>query len=53
MTEQQIRERIQHFTHLAYPSKLQIVTDTSEFMNIRDGDVLELDGRSSWSEQAR
>jgi hypothetical protein len=45
MTEQQIRERIQYFTHLAHPSKLQVVTDTTEFMSIRDGDVLELDGR--------
>ncbi|HBD10124.1 MAG TPA: serine/threonine protein kinase [Syntrophobacteraceae bacterium] len=45
MTEQQIRERIRSFTHFAPPARLRIVTDTSEFMSIQAGDVLELNGR--------
>jgi tRNA A-37 threonylcarbamoyl transferase component Bud32 len=44
MTEQQIRDRIRQYSHFAPPDKLQIVTDTSEFMSIQTGDLLELDG---------
>ncbi len=45
MTEQRLREKIQEYTHFAPPEKLQIVTDTSEFMAIQAGDVLDLGGR--------
>jgi serine/threonine protein kinase len=44
MTEQEIRERIQQHTHFAVPEKLRIVTDTSQFMDIQAGDLLDLDG---------
>jgi hypothetical protein len=42
MTEQEIREKIQCYSHFALPAKLKMVTDTSEFMSIQAGDVLEL-----------
>jgi hypothetical protein len=45
MTEQEIREKIQSHTHFAPPAKLKMVTDTSEFMSIQAGDILELEGR--------
>jgi hypothetical protein len=44
MTEQDIREKIRQHTHFAPPEKLKIVTDTSEFMDIQAGDLLDLDG---------
>ena len=44
MTEQEIREKIRQHTHFAAPEKLRIATDTSEFMNIQAGDLLDLNG---------
>jgi hypothetical protein len=45
MTEQEIRERIAEYTHFTHRGRLEIKSDTSEFMSIQAGDVLELDGR--------
>jgi hypothetical protein len=44
MTEPEIRERIREYSHFAPPEKVRIVTDTSEFMSIQAGDVLDLGG---------
>jgi tRNA A-37 threonylcarbamoyl transferase component Bud32 len=45
MNETEIRERIQHYSRFPSGGKLDIITDTTEFMNIEAGDVLELEGR--------
>jgi hypothetical protein len=45
MTEQEIRERVAEYSRFAPQGKIEIITDTSEFMSIQAGDVLELGGR--------
>lgn len=45
MNEAQIREKIACYTRFPHRGKLNIITDTTEFMNIKAGDVLELGGR--------
>lgn len=44
MNEAQIREKIQLYSRFPKPGRLNIVSDTTEFMQIQSGDVLELDG---------
>lgn len=45
MTEAQIIEKIEEYTRRPQQGKLTIVRDTTEFMNIESGHVLELEGR--------
>jgi len=42
MKESEIRERVREYSRFPVRGKLRIVTDTTEFMTIREGDVLEL-----------
>ncbi len=44
MQEEQIRERIKSYTRFAPKGKLNIITDTTEFMSIKSDDLLELGG---------
>ena len=44
MNELQIRDRIAEYSRFPPRGKLRVVTDTTEFMNIQVGDVLELAG---------
>jgi tRNA A-37 threonylcarbamoyl transferase component Bud32 len=44
MNEAEIRERIQHYARFPHCGKLNIIADTTEFMSIKPGDVLELGG---------
>ncbi len=44
MNESEIRERIQHYSNFPAQGRIPIVTDTTEFMSIGAGDVLELGG---------
>ncbi len=44
MNESLIREKIEQYSHFPQHGKLNIVSDTSEFMSIGAGDVLELGG---------
>lgn len=44
MEELEIRERVGEFTRFRPPAKLNIVNDTTEFMNIKADDILELEG---------
>jgi hypothetical protein len=44
MKELEIREKVDCYTRLPLPGKLNILTDTTEFMKIKSGDILELDG---------
>ena len=44
MTEAELREKIKAYTHFTPRVPLSIITDTTEFMNIRPNDVLELKG---------
>jgi tRNA A-37 threonylcarbamoyl transferase component Bud32 len=46
MDEAALKLRIAELTGRSAPSRLEILTDTSEFMNIFRGHVLRLDGRS-------
>lgn len=45
MNEAEIRERIAAYSRFPPRGKLNIVSDTTEFMNIKTDDVLELEGR--------
>jgi tRNA A-37 threonylcarbamoyl transferase component Bud32 len=45
MNEAEIRERIREYSRFGPRGPLRILADTSDFMRIGDGDVLELDGR--------
>ncbi|MFP5214034.1 MAG: serine/threonine protein kinase [Acidobacteriota bacterium] len=45
MNESQIKESIQCYVGLRPSAKLNIVTDTTEFMRVQAGDVLELAGK--------
>lgn len=42
MTEDEIKERIREYSHFAHEGKLQIVTDTTEFMQIQSGHLINL-----------
>lgn len=42
MTEAEIREKIELYSHFPQRGKLNIVTDTTEFMQIQSGDVINL-----------
>lgn len=44
MEESEIRERVDACSRFPHRGKLTVVTDTSEFMSIKAGDVLELEG---------
>lgn len=44
MNEAELIERVDHFSRFPHRGKLKVVQDTSEFMNIKSGDVLELAG---------
>ena len=44
MNEAELKERAREYTRFGIPGKLNIFTDTTEFMSIQSGDVLELDG---------
>lgn len=44
MQESELREKVNEYSRFPVRGKLRIITDTTEFMSIRDGDVLELEG---------
>lgn len=44
MNESLLKEKIELYSRFPHRGKLNIVTDTSEFMNIKEGDVLDLAG---------
>lgn len=44
MNETELRERIDQYSRFPLKGKLNIVTDTTEFMNVGSDDVLELEG---------
>lgn len=44
MNEAEIKERIKLYTRFPQPGKLNIITDTTQFMSIQSGDVLEFAG---------
>jgi tRNA A-37 threonylcarbamoyl transferase component Bud32 len=44
MTEAQLREKIAGYTRFPPRGKLNVVTDTTQFMSIQADDILELDG---------
>ena len=45
MNETLLRQKIKEFSPIAPMGQLRVLTETSEFMEIKAGDVLELDGR--------
>jgi hypothetical protein len=45
MNELLLKEKIKEYSRFSHSDKVNIVTDTSEFMNIKADDVLELAGR--------
>ncbi|GLI36146.1 hypothetical protein [Desulforhabdus amnigena] len=45
MNESQIKEKIEHYLHRPIRQKLNIFQDTTEYMKIGSGDVLELGGK--------
>ena len=45
MNESQLREKIAYYLHRPYKQKINILHDTTEFMKVNSGDVLELEGR--------
>ena len=45
MDEQELSQRAAQYTHFPLRNRLSIIHDTTEFMNIKAGDVLELEGR--------
>jgi len=45
MTEQEIREKVDQYSRFKHTGPLKIIDDTTEFMSIDAGDVLELEGR--------
>lgn len=45
MNEQELKERIEQLTGFKHLGRLNVVTDTSEFMAIQPDDILKLDGK--------
>lgn len=45
MTEQEIREKVDQYSRFKHKGKLNVIEDTTEFMSIDAGHVLELEGR--------
>lgn len=44
MTESEIRQKVEEYSHFPVRGNLRVLSDTTEFMTINAGDVLELDG---------